>query len=253
MLFKSRQQISGGNQRLRMNADKKQKDATVTTGESRNLLVFSLLRESRCSECNEELCQGDFLFKEGERGLCMTCADLDELVYLPSGDAALTRRASKYSPLWAVVVRFSRARKRYERQGVLVSEAALDQAEAECLADSEVRALRREQDAKRRAEQDQNLVADMAREMSRLFPGCPPAEARTIAAHTARRGSGRVGRTAAGRSLEEDALTLAVIAYIRHRHTRYDQLLMRGYYRDEARASIRHEVDRVLESWRNPN
>jgi hypothetical protein len=29
-----------------------------------------------------------------------------------------------------------------------------------------------------------------------------------------------VGRTAAGQSLEEEALTLAVVAYIRHRHTR---------------------------------
>ena len=235
-----------------MNVDKEKKDAIVGTGESKDLLVFSLLRESRCSECNKELWKGSFLFKEGERGLCMNCADLDELVYLASGDAALTRRARKYSPLWAVVVRFSRARQRYERQGILVSEAALDQPEGECLADTEVRAFGRERDRERRAEQDQNLLADMAREISRLFPGCPPAEARTIAAHTARRGSGRVGRTAAGRSLEEEALTLAVIAHIRHRHTGYDQLLMRGCYRDEARASIRDEVDRVLESWRNP-
>jgi hypothetical protein len=115
-----------------------------------------------------------------------------------------------------------------------------------------LRALRRERDADHRAEQDQNLVAEMARERSRLFPGCPPAEARTIAEHTARRGSGRVGRTAAGRSLEAAALTLAVVAHIRHRPTRYDQLLITGYDRNEARASIRDEVDRGLESWRNP-
>jgi hypothetical protein len=118
-----------------MNLYRGNKDAIVTTAESRDLLVFSIVRESTCSECNKELWKGDFLFKEGERGLCMNCADLDELVYLPSGDAALTRRARKYRPLWAVVVRFSRARKRYERQGILVSEAALDQAEEECLAD----------------------------------------------------------------------------------------------------------------------
>jgi hypothetical protein len=111
--------------------------------ESRGLVVFSILRESTCSECNKELRRGDFLCKEGERGLCMSCADLDELVYLPRGDAALTRRARKYSPLSAIVVRFSRARKRYKRQGILVSEAAFDQAEEECLADSELRALRR--------------------------------------------------------------------------------------------------------------
>ena len=235
-----------------MNADKENQDGSVTTSEARDLLVFSILRESKCSECNKDLSKGDFLFKEGERGLCMNCADLDELVYLPSGDAALTRRARKSSPLSAVVVRFSRARKRYERQGILVSEAALEQAEEECLADNELRALRRERDAARRRDEDRNLVEEMAGKIARLFPGCPPQEARTIAEHTARRGSGRVGRTAAGRSLEDGALTLAVVAYIRHRHTRYDQHLMRGYDRNEARASIRAEVDRVLESWRNP-
>jgi hypothetical protein len=201
-----------------MSLYRENKDAIVTTAESRDLLVFSIVRESTCSECNKELWNGDFLFKEGERGLCMNCADLDELVYLPSGDAALTRRARKYSPLWAVVVRFSRARKRYERQGILVSEAALDQAEEECLADSELRALRRERDAERRAEQDQNLVAEMAREISRLFPGCPPAEARTITEHAARRSSGRVGRTAAGRSLEKAALPRCGCAHSTQSH-----------------------------------
>jgi hypothetical protein len=81
----------------------------------------------------------------------MSCADLDHLVLLPSGDAALTRRARAASRLSAVVVRFSRARKRYERRGVLVEEAALTQAEEQCLADQEARARRRDRDAVRRA------------------------------------------------------------------------------------------------------
>src|SRR5437879_8289766 len=104
------------NQCLRMNVDKEKKDAIVGTGESKDLLVFSLLRESRCSECNKELWKGSFLFKEGERGLCMNCADLDELVYLASGDAALTRRARKYSPLWAVLLRSTWVRRIFARQ-----------------------------------------------------------------------------------------------------------------------------------------
>jgi hypothetical protein len=54
--------------------------------------------------------------------------------------------------------------------------------------------------AERRAKQDQNLVADMARDISRLFPGCPPAEARTIAEHTAQRAADESGaRLRAGR------------------------------------------------------
>ena len=51
---------------------------------------------------------------------------------LPSGDPALTRRALALSARSAVVVKFSRARKRHERQGVLVELAALEQAQAEC-------------------------------------------------------------------------------------------------------------------------
>ena len=63
--------------------------------------------------------------------LCLPCAGLDHLVFLASGNAALTRRAGKYSTLRAVVVRYSRARKRYERQGILVEEPALVRAEEE--------------------------------------------------------------------------------------------------------------------------
>jgi hypothetical protein len=44
------------------------------------------------------------------------------------------------------VLKWSRARRRYERQGLLVEEAALDRAEAECLADGEARARRRERE-----------------------------------------------------------------------------------------------------------
>ncbi|MGH9631498.1 MAG: DUF2293 domain-containing protein, partial [Bryobacteraceae bacterium] len=44
--------------------------------------------------------------------LCLACARLNDLEYLPSGDAALTRRAGKYSGHSALVVRFSRSRGR---------------------------------------------------------------------------------------------------------------------------------------------
>ena len=76
--------------------------------------------------------EGRFLRLEAERPLCLYCADLAHLVFLERGDAALTRRATRYSTLHAVVVRFSCARKRYERQGVLVEEKALAKAEDEC-------------------------------------------------------------------------------------------------------------------------
>lgn len=95
------------------------------------LVVFAIMRDSRCSKCKAELPHNSFILLEQGQPLCLTCADLDHLVYLPSGDTGLTRRARKYSSLSAVVVRFSRARKRYERQGILVEEAALQRAEKE--------------------------------------------------------------------------------------------------------------------------
>jgi hypothetical protein len=57
----------------------------------------------------------------------LVCADLDHLEFLPSGDAAVTRRASKYSKLKAVVLQWSRTRQRYERQGILVETEAIEQ------------------------------------------------------------------------------------------------------------------------------
>jgi hypothetical protein len=72
---------------------------------------------------------------------------------------------------------------------------------------------------------------------------------RAIAEHTAVRGSGRVGRTEAGRALEDEALRLAVIAAIRHRHTSYDELLMKGVDRLDARGRVRDQIEEALELW----
>jgi hypothetical protein len=223
------------------------------SSKAKDLVVFDIVRQSKCAECGKELLAGDFLFMEAARPLCLTCADLDHLDYLPRGDAALTRRARKHSALSAVVVRFSRARQRYERQGVLVEESALEQATAECSADAEQRSVRRERAEIYRDKQDQVLAVRIAESIRQMFPGCPPQEARKIATHTSVRGSGRVGRTASGRALGEEPLRAAVVAAIRHRHTKYDRLLMGGFPRRDARDAVRDEIERVLERWRrNP-
>jgi hypothetical protein len=220
------------------------------SGEAKDLIVFDILRESQCAGCGKEMPRSEFLFMEAGRPLCLSCADLDHLVYLPRGDTALTRRARKHSSLSAVVVRFSRARKRYERQGVLVEEAALEQAEQECSADAHKRSVRRERAEVYRDKQDEILAMRMAESIRQMFPGCPFEEARAIAAHTLVRGSGRIGRTSSGRALEEEALRAAVIAAIRHKHTQYDRLLMKGVSRMEARDAVSDEIDGVLKRWR---
>jgi len=187
---------------------------------------------------------------EGERPLCLACADLDHLIFLARGDTALTRRASKYSTLRAVVVRFSRSRKRYERQGVLVEESALEQAERECLADAAARKRARERAAERREELDERYVSEFAERLGESFPGCPAPERRAIADHACRKYSGRIGRSAAASRFDPDAIELAVKAHVRHRYTRYDELLAQGVERGDARTLVGDAVDEVVEQWR---
>jgi hypothetical protein len=81
-------------------------------------------------------------------------------------------------PEQKVVVRFSRARRRNERQGILIEEEALEHAERECLANEEARARRRKRDRERRALEDAVLYQRFAAEISRLFPGCPASRPR---------------------------------------------------------------------------
>lgn len=215
-----------------------------------DLVVISPVKEWSCSTCGGT---GGLLIMEDAGPLCMACADMDHLVFLASGDAALTRRAKRASRLSAVVVRFSRARGHYERQGILVEESAIEQAEAECLADEQARTRRREREAARRAEEDLELQARMAAKIASLFPGCPAERAEKIARHAAARGSGRVGRSAAGRALEEQALELAVAASVRHRDTPYDDLLMSGMNRSEAREHVHRDLARIMGEWQTPD
>lgn len=213
-----------------------------------DLLVIIPIKDWTCDGCGGT---GNFLIMEGNGPLCLTCADMDHLVFLPAGDAALTRRSKKESGLSAVVVRWSRSRKRYERQGLLVEEHALEKAEEQCLADEDLRARRRERDRIRRAHEDVEFQAEMAAAIIALFPGCPADRAEAIGRHAGLRGSGRVGRSAAGRALDESAVTLAVAASVRHEDTDYDLLLMSGTDRQEARAQVRSRIDKVLEDWRS--
>lgn len=101
------------------------KQARVAERESAapDLVVIAALNPWTCAGC--ACTDGDLLLMQDDAPLCLVCARLDHLVFLPAGDAGLTRRAHRASTLSAVVVRFSRSRKRYERQGLLVEPAAL--------------------------------------------------------------------------------------------------------------------------------
>jgi hypothetical protein len=193
----------------------------VAERESRppDLVVIQPVNQWTCTQCGGT---GRLLIMEGDGPLCMTCAEMDHLVFLPSGNATLTRRARRASRLSAVVVRWSQTRRRYERQGLLVETAALD-----------------EVDAGSPVERDGDHVAQLAAEIGRLFPGCPPERAQAIARQT--------GRKAA---LDDEAVALAVLASVRHEDTAYDRLLMAGLPRREARERVQATVDRLMTRWR---
>jgi len=230
-------------------SEKKQAQVKKKLDKTENPVVFQVVRDTECSECGAEIAKGCFLSKEAEEALCLVCARMGDLEFLPSGDTALTRRATKYSERMAVVVRFSRSRGRYERQGILVERAALEKAEHECVEDADERAAARVRGAERRREQDRELVVQMTRQIAALFPGCPAREAAAIAEHTALRGSGRVGRSEAGRNLEDKPLRSAAIAAIRHNHTDYDELLASGVERAAARQQVADRIDAILAFW----
>ena len=215
-----------------------------------DIVVFISTRDSTCAECGQELGQKAWITLDSKKNaLCLNCADLDHLVFLPSGDAALTRRSRKYSGLSAVVVKWSRARKRYERQGLLVENEALERAEKECAADEGDRKLARERAAARRAELDLEYIGSFAGRVRAISPFCPAAREHLIAEHACRKYSGRVGRSAAARSLDEEAVRLAVIAHLRHAETDYDNLLLKGIERWEAREKVSPDVYRILDRW----
>jgi hypothetical protein len=216
------------------------------------ITVFISRRESICDECKENIGPSAWITLDSKKNvLCLSCADLDHLVFLPSGDAALTRRSSKYSVLSAVVVQWSRARKRYERQGLLVEEDALGKAENECLADADARELKRQRAAETRTIADKKFMDDFAQSIRLTFPYLPKGMEKTIAHHACQKYSGRVGRSQAAKVFDDIAIFLAVQAHARHTKTNYDELLIRGYDRHDARNLIDEKLLSVLKLWKS--
>jgi hypothetical protein len=205
--------------------------------------------DEKCGDCGGPVMEGDLFVYETDRIVCLACAGLDRLIFLPSGNTALTRRATKHSTLSAVVVKYSRWQKRNERQGVLVEPTALETAEAACLSDEDARSRARERASVRREVLEGEYLKQFEARLLEMYPGCPPEEARSISEHACEKHSGRVGRSAAAKELADDAITLAVRAHIRHVHTPYDRYLDGGMDRAEARGIVGRRIDEVAEEW----
>lgn len=216
---------------------------------SQEIAVFVGAQPAVCAECGKDLPKGGLFYLEEQKTLCLDCAVLNNLELLPSGDVALTRRASKLSRRSAVVLEWSRRGKRYERRGTLVEPEAIRLARAECEADASARAAQRARAAERRELEEREYIAAFTLAVQTQFPGCPLSEARAIAEHACAKYSGRVGRTASAKDLEREAVRLAVIAHVRHMHTAYDQIIERTRHKSEARSRIRQDVQGVLRAW----
>ena len=116
-------------------------------------------------------------------------------------------------------------------------QAALKLAEQECLADEEVRALRRVREAERRKKQDREYIRQFSDAILDLYPKCPARTAKSIAEHACLKYSGRVGRSAAAKSFDVSAVRLAVVAHVRHTETEI--------FRTSLKIRFRH----VVQSW----
>ena len=88
-----------------------------------------------------------------------------------------------------------------------------------------------------------------AERVRELYPGCPQGRETQIAEHACRKYSGRVGRSAAAKTLDREAVRLAVTAHVRHAETNYDDLLLNGIERWEARDKVYSDVSQVLDRW----
>ena len=106
----------------------RQRPAQKASREPELVVVESLKGDWKCRRCGGT---GAFLMMENIGPACLPCVGLGDLTFLGAGDALLTRRARTKSARYAVVVRFSRRRRRYERQGLLVEPQALAEAERE--------------------------------------------------------------------------------------------------------------------------
>jgi hypothetical protein len=107
---------------------KRQRLAEKTSRTPELVIIQPLNDEWTCHRCGGT---GNLLIMENPGPACLRCLGLDDLEFLPAGDALLTRRVKAKAVRYAVVVRFNRRLRRYERQGVLVDPQALSQAQRE--------------------------------------------------------------------------------------------------------------------------
>lgn len=146
---------------------------------------------------------------------------------LPPGDAAMTRRIKLAGPSWAVVEK--KGRKLFSR-GLWAPQATIEEVRAALLAEraTEGYAKKRAADGARRERSQAAYVVTFEQSVLEFLRFAPRWQALArvvaarVAAHATPVGSGTVARTE--RIPVEDRARAAVIAWMRHQTTRYDDM-----------------------------
>lgn len=211
--------------------------------------VYQRHLHNQCIKCNSELSSSDRITKTIDGAVCLKCSGLDHLDFLHPGDACLTRRSKKISKISAVVLEYSKSRKRYERKGILVEKNAILKATEECEADKDKREKKNIIQAKRREKQEKEFIANFAERIREIYPNAPNDVEFSIAFHACEKYSGRVGRSSMAKQLENEAIRRAVIAHIRHTETNYDEIILTSLNKSDARDMVSGVIQDVLKKW----
>lgn len=198
--------------------------------------VLSAGYAGQCATCRDS---SDLLVRNRAGGICPDCAGLGHLVYLPCGDAALTRHTNKAARASVAVMRVNVKRMAHERQGILTEQCAIELAAGQCLADPHR--------LRRKATVDERLRRKITDAIRAQFPGCPPARAAAIGYYAAVRGGRRAHPAIDG----PDAVRLAVAESVRRIDTDHDDLYLSGVDHTECRRRVQGRLDGILDAWRS--
>lgn len=94
---------------------------------------------------------------------------------------------------------------------------------------------------------DVAYIESVATELETQFPEMPEKDRVLALKHGFKKHSGRVGRT--GKIPLPRKVLLAIVAHVRHRHTKYDVLLASGVERTVARKAVNRKIECVMQNW----
>lgn len=165
---------------------------------------------------------------------------------LPPGDAGLTRRVKAAGPSWVVIEQ--RGRKKFSK-GLWAPRANIETARAALEAErsTDAYAKRRQADVARRERAQSAYASSFEQEVHAFLRFAPRWDnlarlvARLVAAHATPVGSGTVARTQ--RISIEERAEAAVIAWMRHQTTRYDDMKIARVA--GARREVRRELAKI--------